>query len=80
MTPPESITKNRVGRPRVSATPEQVLQRWNQGNSWRQIAKALGIGTATAMRLLDRFPHAVAASRTSFRDAPSVSRGRRNKP
>jgi hypothetical protein len=32
--------------------PEQVSQLRNQGSSWRQIAKALGIGTATAMRLI----------------------------
>ena len=43
-----------VGRPRVSVKPEQVRQLKNQGASWRQIAKALGIGTATAMRLFLR--------------------------
>lgn len=54
MTPPETAAKNSVGRPRTSVTPEQVWQEWSHGNSWRQIGKALGIGTATAMRLLDR--------------------------
>ena len=49
--PPETATKNPVGRPRVSVTPEQVRQLRSQGASWRQTAKALGIGTATAMRL-----------------------------
>ena len=50
--PPETATKNPVGRPRVSVTPEQVWQLRGQGASWRQTAKALGIGTATAMRLI----------------------------
>jgi hypothetical protein len=40
-----------VGRPHVSATPEQVQQLRSEGISWRKIAKVLGIGTATAMRL-----------------------------
>ena len=52
MTPPETATKNPVGRPRVSVTAEQVWQLRSQDASWRQIAKALRIGTATAMRLL----------------------------
>ena len=47
----EAALKNRVGRPRVTAKPEQVHQLRSQGVSWRRIAKALGIGTATAMRL-----------------------------
>ena len=48
----ETAVKNRGGRPRVTATPEQVHQLIGQGMSWRRTAKALGIGTATAMRLL----------------------------
>ena len=52
MMPPETATKNPVGRPRVTVTPEQVRQLRGQGASWRQTAKALGIGTATAMRLV----------------------------
>jgi transposase-like protein len=52
MTPPETQTKNLVGRPRVTVTSEQVRQLRCQGASWRQTAKALGIGTATAMRLV----------------------------
>ena len=48
----EAVVKNRGGRPRVTATPEQVHQLIGQGISWRRAAKALGIGTATAMRLL----------------------------
>jgi hypothetical protein len=52
MTPPRTATKNPVGRPRVTVTPEQVRQLRSQGASWRQTAKALGIGTATAMRLV----------------------------
>jgi DNA invertase Pin-like site-specific DNA recombinase len=42
---------NRVGRPPVTVEPEQVHQLRSQGLSWRRIAKALGIGTTTAMRL-----------------------------
>ena len=48
----ETAVKNRGGRPRVTAKPEQVHQLRGQGISWRRTAKALGIGTATAMRLL----------------------------
>lgn len=51
MTSPQTGTKKLAGRPRVSVTPEQVQQLRSQGASWRQIAKTLGIGTATAMRL-----------------------------
>jgi hypothetical protein len=47
LTPP----KNRVGRPRVHATPEQVRVLKNDGVSWRQIAKVLIIG-ATSARML----------------------------
>ena len=47
-----AVAKNRGGRPRVTAKPEQVRQLRSQGESWRRAAKALGIGTATAMRLL----------------------------
>jgi len=43
--------KHRVGRPRVRIQPEQVGQLKSQGVSWRRIGRALGIGTATAMRL-----------------------------
>jgi transposase len=52
MTPQGGLVKHPVGRPRVSIKPEQVSQLRNQGSSWRQIAKVLGIGTATAMRLV----------------------------
>ena len=43
--------RGRVGRPSVSIKPEQVGQLKSQDVSWRRIGKALGIGTATAMRL-----------------------------
>jgi DNA invertase Pin-like site-specific DNA recombinase len=43
--------KHRVGRPNVRIQPEQVGQLKSQGVSWRRIGRALGIGTATAMRL-----------------------------
>jgi len=48
----EAVVKNRGGRPRVTIKPEQVHQLRIQGTSWRRTSKALGIGTATAMRLL----------------------------
>jgi len=48
----EAVVKNRGGRPRVTARPEQVHKLRSHGTSWRRTAKALGIGTATAMRLL----------------------------
>ena len=47
-----AAVKRRVGRPNVSIKPEQVDELKRQGLSWRRIRKALGIGTATAMRLL----------------------------
>jgi hypothetical protein len=50
--PYEKLLKHPVGRMRVSIKPDQVSQLRSQGASWRQIAKALGIGTATAMRLV----------------------------
>ena len=52
MTPQGGLVKHPVGRPRVNIKPEQVSQLRNRGSSWRQIAKVLGIGTATAMRLV----------------------------
>ena len=48
----EPRTKHPGGRPRVDIKPEQVSQLRRQGASWRQVAKALEIGTATAMRLV----------------------------
>ncbi len=47
-------TRNRVcsgGRPKCGVSSAEVLKLRNEGHSWRQIAKALGIGTATAIRL-----------------------------
>jgi hypothetical protein len=51
MIPSEAGVKRRVGRPNVSIKPEQVDKLKRQDLSWRRIGKALGIGTATAMRL-----------------------------
>lgn len=42
---------NISGRPRCAVPPAEVLRLRSQALSWRQIAKALKIGTATAMRL-----------------------------
>jgi hypothetical protein len=47
----DAATKRRVGRPSVSIKPEQVDELKRQDLSWRQIGKALGFGTATAIRL-----------------------------
>jgi hypothetical protein len=49
----EGVTPNTnpVGRPRVRITPERVRELKDRGASWREIGKALRIGTATAMRL-----------------------------
>jgi transposase len=52
VTPHQGFVKHPVGRPRVSIKPEQVRNLRSEGASWRQISKALGIGTATAMRLI----------------------------
>ena len=51
MIAPDVRVKRRVGRPCVMIKPEQVGQLKSQHLSWRRIGKALGIGTATAMRL-----------------------------
>jgi hypothetical protein len=51
MTVSEATVNRRVGRPKVDIIPEQVGQLRGQGASWREISKALRIGTATAMRL-----------------------------
>jgi hypothetical protein len=51
MTASEATVNRRVGRPRVNINPEEVGQLRGQGVSWRKIAKALKIGTTTAMRL-----------------------------
>jgi hypothetical protein len=48
---PSETGRRRVGRPRVCAKPEDVNELRCQGASWREIGKALQIGTATAMRL-----------------------------
>lgn len=47
----QTQTKNSVGRPRVSITPEQVRELREGGASWRRIAKVLRIGATTARRL-----------------------------
>jgi DNA invertase Pin-like site-specific DNA recombinase len=47
LTPPE----NRIARPSVRVTQEQVRALRNEGISWRQIAKALKIGATTVRGL-----------------------------
>jgi hypothetical protein len=75
MTPPKTVTKNPVGCPRTRLTPEQVGQRSSRADSWRQIGKALGIGTATAMRLLNQFLQAMIESRSNFQETHPPSLG-----
>lgn len=64
--------KHPGGRPRVPVEPEQVGRLRYQQLSWRRIAKALGIGTATAMRLYDASRQARKASQNSSQE---VGRG-----
>jgi hypothetical protein len=54
--PPNRAGKG--GRPKCGVSGANVRQLRDQGRSWRQIAEALRIGTATAMRLyqLDTVP------------------------
>jgi hypothetical protein len=73
MTPPETVTKNPVGRPHVTATPEQVWKKRSQGDSWRRTAKALGIGTATAIRLFRLFLQAMTESPPNIQKTHSKS-------
>jgi DNA invertase Pin-like site-specific DNA recombinase len=42
---------NTGGRPKCDVRGADVMRLRDQGASWRQIAKAFNIGTATAMRL-----------------------------
>jgi hypothetical protein len=51
--PLEPGPKHPGGRPHVAVEPSLVRQLREEGRSWRSIARALGIGTATAMRLYD---------------------------
>jgi hypothetical protein len=46
-----SEPKRKAGRPKRTAKPEEIRALRDSGMSWRQVAKARGIGTATAMRL-----------------------------
>lgn len=45
--------KHRVGRPRANVDGYEVARLLAVGDSWRTIAKKLGVGTATAMRAYD---------------------------
>ena len=50
---------HKSGRPRCGVSGAEVRKLLDEGLSWRQIARALNIGTATAMRLsrLDPVPN-----------------------
>ena len=43
--------KHPGGRPRVQVDPQEIIRQHEQGASWREIGKPLGIGPATAIRL-----------------------------
>jgi hypothetical protein len=62
--------KKPVGRPRVQATPAQVRDLRDQGLPWRKVAKALKIGTYTAMCLVG----------ASTRKRPQTQRARPQTP
>jgi DNA invertase Pin-like site-specific DNA recombinase len=65
MMPSGIPARNRVGRPPVLATAQEVERLRSQGNSWRKIARRLRIGTATAMRLV----RSIAADRPNIEKA-----------
>jgi len=57
------------GRPPCTVDPEEVCRLRDQGLSWRQVARELDIGTATAMRLRQQ------AARASQNSRPAKERG-----
>jgi DNA invertase Pin-like site-specific DNA recombinase len=57
--------KRHGGRPRVAVESSQVRQLREEGLSWRRIARKLGIGTATAMRIYDGLRRVPEASQNS---------------
>jgi hypothetical protein len=69
---PELAVKNLRGRPRVTIKPEQVHQLRILGTSWRRTSEALGIGTATAMRLLK----SIDGTRPNTQDLSSKTEGK----
>ena len=62
--------RHRGGRPPVNVAPAQVRQLREEGRSWRRIARVLGIGTATAMRLYDGPRRVPEASQNSPQQIP----------
>jgi hypothetical protein len=62
--------KHPGGRPHVGAEPSRVQQLRQDGRSWRSIARALGIGTATAMRLYDARCRLPGVSQNSPQEIP----------
>jgi DNA invertase Pin-like site-specific DNA recombinase len=59
-----SGTKHPGGRPRVRVHAEQVTSLRARGATWREIAKALGIGMTTAKRLYAPIRKAAMRSKT----------------
>lgn len=51
MTHGEEKRRAKGGRPRCAASGNSVRELRETGFSWRQVARTLGIGTATAIRL-----------------------------
>lgn len=51
--PKNGQQEQKGGRPRCEVSAERVQDLRNGGASWREIARALGIGKTTAMRLCD---------------------------
>jgi hypothetical protein len=47
------VSKHPGGRPRANVNGIEVVRLRQEGKSWREIAKRLGVGTATAMRSYD---------------------------
>ena len=47
-------SKRKIGRPRCAVDPSDVVSRRANGQSSRNLARALGIGAALAMRLFAR--------------------------
>lgn len=45
-----------IGRPRVYIDRDHVVELRNQGNSWREVAKRLGVGVGTVRRVYNNSP------------------------
>jgi hypothetical protein len=59
------VSKHPGGRPRADVNCFEVARLRQEGKSWREIAKRLGVGTATAMRSYDAVCGVTKASQNS---------------